>query len=1612
MAHTIKLKRTSTAGNKPDNTNITTGELALNTADKSLYLQTGTANTDIITLYDDGILHLDDTNNRVGIGTTSPSDPLHVVGAIRSEGATTSKYLQVAGGNSGNFIDSYANDLFLRPNGNTSQALVIRQGGGTEINGSLRVQAGDAGTSAYSITSNGGDLVLKAGADDVVLRTGGSGSEGIYFQDGAQDTKMFINAENGNVGIGTTSPSQKLHIDGNIRVGDANDIIYTNKLTALSNASLDIAGNTGQNITFKTGSSERVRINSNGQLGIGVTDFTNALHSNGKQLIIGSCFVGTSAALVVDDFSRFAGPIYFHQDASTNAANSTAIDNNGSRLVITGKNGNTANALDAPDGFYVGGTQFINSSRNLVNIGTITSGNITANISSGGQGYILQSNSTEIGKFARTTVGSTVVPSLDGATGRDIHIGGVVNTDVILANAGGSVGIATTSPVAPLDVRNTTGSISSTAVMTAQFRRDDGTKYPRIQILSDTDGSIINHTYSTGAGKFRLQIAQNDIMTLQDGGNVGIGTTSPAHKLDVNGTFRSTGNSYFEGSNINFSTAGANVKFNGGGGYISTTTAHALRLQTNNTEALRLTSGQDAVFSGDITVSKDDPTITLLNNSGANTDPNGTIIFSEVSGTNNFKINYNGSDDRLEFIGLIGTTETDLVYINRSTAPAVNIFGELHVGGHIKTTANSYAISSRKIAARDTNGLDFATSDGTSRVTIANNGTTTFNSTVRTDYITGIQQTGSFLDFDDDTTNNSNGVTLSSLAGLHLKFDTNNNDSNFFGIYSNGGSTPIFKLTDAGAATFNNAFTFPTTDGSANQVLKTDGSGNVTWATEAAASIQASIADADGDTKIQVEEGTDDDTIRFDTAGAQRMVIDSTGNVGINTSSITKTLNVGGTFLATGEAFFSHFDNMTSSSRMRDNLRLNFGTSRTFAITGNSTNMHVKNGTTNVMTFDTSNRVGISTDSPNYLLDIESASSAMLRIHNTGSNVLTSLIAQNDLGTAKFSTQSGYSRIHSGSTLTYAANTSTTYFYSSGTEKMRLSGTGLRIGTATDTTTLEFPDKTGIPASPTETNDKVQLIKMGQGGNGGMWQTTGRGGMLISSADDSLVLANGDVGRFYDPNGGGHHPAVQNETLALLSDFDIRFTTGLQDGWSGGTNYSPKTSIITADGRFGVGTTAPATPLHVRGTIRSQPEGSSTFADYKNQQLYVNTGSYTIAVNGPIHLADQNNNKVLTVDNGNDRVGIGTTSPTRQFHVQNASAGVPTTYGIGIIEAVDSQLDLISDSSGTWGSAINLVEGNGTSNTDVWSIARQTTGGVGNSSLRFNFGTTNQHTNANKVTFTSAGNVGIGGSEGPGERLAVNGNTLVFGGGSNTAGGGGGTMFLGNSESSRHWGIRQDTSRNIHFDRYDSGWATRVTFLKNGNVGIGTSSPQQKLDVTSGHIQISNTSSTIGNLKFFRTSTNNGMEFRGYETLLTIHTLGGGVGEIARFQRNTGNVGIGTTSPSAKLQVEELGIDTTTTTTSATTQVAIDTMAAATFRSARYTIQITNTTDSSYHITEVLLIHDGTTPAITEYGTVFTGSAAEATIDADISSGNVRLLATPASTDSMTFKVVRHCITV
>lgn len=106
-------------------------------------------------------------------------------------------------------------------------------------------------------------------------------------------------------------------------------------------------------------------------------------------------------------------------------------------------------------------------------------------------------------------------------------------------------------------------------------------------------------------------------------------------------------------------------------------------------------------------------------------------------------------------------------------------------------------------------------------------------------------------------------------------------------------------VVGSSTATTETSFTFPTSDGSENQVLQTNGSGAVSWATISSGST-TSISDADSDTKIQVEESSDEDKIRFDTAGSERMIITDAGKVGIGVSSPSRILDIDGDLVVRG----------------------------------------------------------------------------------------------------------------------------------------------------------------------------------------------------------------------------------------------------------------------------------------------------------------------------------------------------------------------------------------------------------------------------------------------------------------------------------------------------------------------------------------------------------------------------------------------------------------------------------------------------------------------------------------------------------------------------------------
>jgi len=99
-------------------------------------------------------------------------------------------------------------------------------------------------------------------------------------------------------------------------------------------------------------------------------------------------------------------------------------------------------------------------------------------------------------------------------------------------------------------------------------------------------------------------------------------------------------------------------------------------------------------------------------------------------------------------------------------------------------------------------------------------------------------------------------------------------------------------------------------------------------------------------------------------------------------------------------------------------------------------------------------------------------------------------------------------------------------------------------------------------------------------------------------------------------------------------------------------------------------------------------------------------------------------------------------------------------------------------------------------------------------------------------------------------------------------------------------------------------------------------------------------------------------------------------------------------------------IDTTTTTTTSTTQTAITSTSNATTRSSKFQIQVTDNVTGNIHVLEAMMFFQGTTAYLTTYAEMY-NSTSLATFAADVSAGNTRLLATPATANNTTFKVTR-----
>lgn len=140
-------------------------------------------------------------------------------------------------------------------------------------------------------------------------------------------------------------------------------------------------------------------------------------------------------------------------------------------------------------------------------------------------------------------------------------------------------------------------------------------------------------------------------------------------------------------------------------------------------------------------------------------------------------------------------------------------------------------------------------------------------------------------------------------------------------------------------------------------------------------SLITEISDADGDTKVQVEESADEDFIRFDVAGTEAMTIESSGEVGIGTNIPTQRLHV---FHTAGNGqFINQYSGGASTI---------WSTTGTTPYIGTTSNHGFSLVTNNAyrLTIQNSGAVGIGTTSPH--------ASAQLEVNSTSKGFLPPLM--------------------------------------------------------------------------------------------------------------------------------------------------------------------------------------------------------------------------------------------------------------------------------------------------------------------------------------------------------------------------------------------------------------------------------------------------------------------------------------------------------------------------------------------------------------------------------------------------------------------------------------------
>ena len=471
------------------------------------------------------------------------------------------------------------------------------------------------------------------------------------------------------------------------------------------------------------------------------------------------------------------------------------------------------------------------------------------------------------------------------------------------------------------------------------------------------------------------------------------------------------------------------------------------------------------------------------------------------------------------------------------------------------------------------------------------------------------------------------------------------------------------------------------------------------------------------------------------------------------------------------------------------------------------------------------------------------------------------------------------------------------------TDVVRFRGTNSGVRFQSNSTTMDIVSHNG-----SDSNTRNLLIRQYGASTGILLDTNNNVGIGTINPGYKLDVhgsAAFTTGVFFHPSGvvkaaiNVAQTANQGVNGTAVDD-TYQWTTGGKILWSTDNGVTPNL-VLNSTGNVGIGTTNPSASLEIKKDVGSQivnllkltnsstagnPGQSIVFQGYYNSAVISAFQTPTFSLGGNLQLQTYNGSNTLNTGillNKDGNVGIGTATPIAKLDV---SGDVRVS---GVVTASDTTLISLD---GTSAVRQRFFPSSGTGNFN-WQIAAQTNVNNGfeitpsSASGGSTFSTP-------AITVKSDGKVGIG-VTGPTRQLDVN-KTAIF----DSSGDGTTTnpsLAIGSSEV----GFSYIGGQQLAFIT-NSTEKLRITSA--GLVGIGTSSPS-----ADGPLTLTNSTTTNPTIFFERESTNyNGaIQCSSYGTITFYNgadsSVVSGLTPRMTIDGQYGRVGIGVTSPGAKLHV-------------------------------------------------------------------------------------------------------------